>query len=113
MKFSETNIIVSGRFYEDFISAFEENLSEIYIVPKIIIFTSSKKTFLKKNKNYDVKKKNSFYYLGGIKTSIEEIINFLMKPLNKIETNKDKEAETQLTFEYIDKKEKLVLPLLY
>ena len=104
---------MSGRFYTKFISAFEENLSEIYIVPKIIVFTSSKKTFLKKNKNYDEKKKNSFYYLGGIKTSIEEIINFLMKPLNKIETNKDKEAETQLTFEYIDKKEKLVLPLLY
>ena len=52
-----------------------------------------------------MKKKNSFYYLEGIKTSIEEIINFLMKTLNNIEANKDKEAETQLTFEYIDKKE--------
>ena len=60
---------------------------------------------MKSNKNYDEKKKNSFYYLVGIKTSIEEIINFLMKALNKIEANKDKEAETQLTFEYIDKKE--------
>ena len=28
-----------------------------------------------------------------------------MKALNKIEANKDKEAETQLTFECIDKKE--------
>jgi len=126
IKFSATNIIISGSLYSKFIEKFKENLTNIFIIPKIIIFTSNKKKFIEKNKNYN-DNNISFYNLGGIHTFFNEIKNFLEsspKPKDK----KDFEIENiqspipkimkifeenQLTFEYIDCKEKLVLPLLY
>ena len=76
IKFAETNIIVSGRLYSEFIKTFEENLNDIFIIPKIIVFTGSKKKFLEFSKNYDEKKKNNFYSLGGIKPLLEKLSNF-------------------------------------
>ena len=65
LKFEETNIIISGSLYNEFIKKFEENIRDIYIIiPKIVIFTLNKEKFLEKNKNYN---KYSFYSLGGIK----------------------------------------------
>ena len=112
IKFSETNIIISGSLYKEFIEKFEEILNDIFIIPKIIIFTSNEEKFLEYNKYYN-NKNNSFYNLGGIKTSFDDIKNFLIKPLSKPDNSKNKEVENDLTFEYIDCKEKLVLPLLY
>ena len=112
IKFSETNIIINGSIYNDFIEKFEEKLTDIFIIPKIIIFTSNKERFIENNKNYN-NKNNSFYNLGGIQTSFNDIKNFILKPLSKPINKKDREEENQLTFEYIDRKEKLVLPLLY
>ena len=112
IKFSETNIIISGSLYTEFIEKFEENLIDIFIIPKIIIFTSSKKRFIENNKYYN-DKYNAFYNLGGIQTSFDDIKNFLLKPLSKPINKKGKIEDNKLTFEYIDCKEKLVLPLLY
>ena len=106
LKFEETNIIISGSLYSEFIKKFEENIRDIYIIPKIIIFTLSKEKFLELNKDY---KENSFYSLGGIETSFDGIKSFLFNPINR----KDIEEENSLTFEYIDCKEKLILPLFY
>ena len=39
IKFSATNIIISGSLYSKFIEKFKENLTNIFIIPKIIIFT--------------------------------------------------------------------------
>ena len=108
IKFSKTNIIISGSLYTEFIEKFEEILTEIFIIPKIIIFASNKEKFLENNKKYN-DKYYSFYNLGGIHTSFDEIKNFLLKPINK----RDRDRENELTFEYIDCKEKLVLPLFY
>ena len=77
IKFSETNIIISGSLYNEFIEKFEEILNDIFIIPKKIIFTSNKEKFCKNNKNYN-HKYNSFYNLGGIKTSFDDIKNFLI-----------------------------------
>ena len=112
IKFSETNIIISGSLYSEFIEKFEENLSDIFIIPKIIIFTSNKERFLENNKNYN-DKYYSFYSLGGIQTSFDDIKKFLIKPISRPINKKYRNEENQLTFEYIDSKEKLVLPLLY
>ena len=107
--------------------------------PKIIIFTSNEKKFLEYNKEYK-NIDNKFYNIGGIATIIEEIEDFLFN--NKTQKNdsifltqsldqlpsktentpsKDtieekainKSDEVELIFEYIDKKEKLILPLLF
>ena len=120
IKFSETNIIISGSLYTEFIGKFKENLTDICIIPKIIIFTSNKERFIENNKNYN-DKYTSFYNLGGIQTSFDDIKKFILKPLSKslskpLSTqinNTCKFEGSQLTFEYIDQKEKLKLPILY
>ena len=45
IKFEETHIIVSGSLYSEFIKELEENIRDIYVVPKIIIFHRVKKNF--------------------------------------------------------------------
>ena len=141
IKFDETIIIVSGRLYEELVEKFKENLLEIYTIPKIIVFTSSKSKFIEFNKDYE-NEANNFYNFGGIAISFKKIEDFLKaenKNNNKNiiisneqnlkyfgETSNYKPFETeigkilfnrseefQLTFEYIDKKEKLVLPLFF
>ena len=106
IRFIETNIIISGSLYTEFVEKFKENIKDIFIIPKIIIFTLNKEKFLE---NYQNINSNSFFNLGGIQTSFKKIKEFLFTPVNK----KDIEEENQLTFEYIDCKEKLVLPLFY
>ena len=130
LKFQETKVILSGRLYSKFIKDFKENLKEIFIVPKIIIFTSNKDNFIKYNEEY-LKSENAFYTFGGIATTFREITLFLknappseknMKiydenkflindsPISKIMKTLN---ENELIFEYIDNKEKLMLPLFY
>ena len=76
----EIKLIVSGKFYSEFVTKFKENIKDMHISPKIIIFTDNKEEFLKDNKNF-LKSNNMFflfYTIGGIATSFEEIKNFLM-----------------------------------
>ena len=108
ISFEETKVIVNGELYIKFIKKLFENKKDIYTIPKIIIFTKNKDKFLKDNKNYENIVNHEFYNLGGVKTIFDEILQFLKG--NRINNNKD---EPQLTFEYIDNKDKLLLPLLY
>ena len=111
IKFEETNIIVSGRLYIEFIEKFKENLKDIYIIPRIIIFTLNKEKLIENNKEYSNLLNHPFYNLGGITTSFDEVKRFLLNKINKKNLYRDDEG--QLAFEYIDSKEKLSLPLLY
>ena len=132
IKFEETNIIISGSLYTQFIENFKENITDIYIIPKIVVFTKNKEDFIKYNgKNLD---DSQFYFLGGVQLFFDDIKDFLLKPLTKkalnIENEENifltncnaifkplnafrKESTFNLTFEYIDCKEKLFYPLLY
>ena len=111
IKFIETNIIISGKLYIQFIKKFRKELKDIYIIPKIIIFTKDKDGFLKNNIEYNNHNNNYFYKFGGITTIFNDIKDFISKPLNKKIMNRDDEGF--LTFEYIDCKEKLYYPILY
>ena len=113
IQFKETTIIVDGRLYIEFINKFKEDLKDICIIPKIVIFTKSKKEFLNNNKEYEEIINHPFFNFGGIKETKEEIKEFLIKNNrpNKIILNE--EDDCQLVFEYIDVKEKLLLPILY
>ena len=44
-KFRETIIIISGKLFFDFISQFNNNLKDIFVIPKNIIFTSEKRNY--------------------------------------------------------------------
>ena len=136
IRFDETIVIVSGRLYAEFVEKFKEHLLEIYAIPKIIVFTSSKSKFIEFNKDYE-NENNKFYNFGGIAIAFKQIVDFFNSENKNIisdETNLinfenpsnfkpfdteigkklfNKTEEVQLTFEYIDKKEKLVLPLFY
>ena len=110
IKFKEVKIIISGKLYQEFVRSFKNNINEMYCAPKIIVFTMSKESFLHFNKDFN-DENNKFYTFGGIATDFEEIKMFLQ---NKKEPEKtDRYEEPQLTFDYIDSKEKLTLPLFF
>ena len=113
IQFVETKIIISGRLYIEFINIFIENFKEINVIPKIIIFTNNKKLFIKNNEKYLEFINHSFYNYGGIKTTFEEIKNFLINPNFENKSNKRQEEDIHMIFEYIDSKDKLALPLFY
>ena len=111
IQFEETKIIIDGNLYEDFIDLFQNEINSINVIPKICIYTDNKEQFIEDNKDNENIINDPFYNYGGIITSFDEIKNFIT---NELENEKFKiDDEPQLTFEYIDKKEKLALPLFY
>ena len=103
IKFQETKIIISGKLYIDFIEFFQKNILDMRIVPKIIIFTSDKEKFIKKNNRYKHIIDDKFYNYGGIKIIFDDIKKFVnenkeltvTKSLKITKTN----DEIQFTFE--------------
>ena len=120
IKFKDIYLILSGLFYQEFILKFKENLKEIFVVPKIIIFTSDEELFLEKNSNIKDIIENKFYNLGGIQTYIEGVYDdFLINKLWKKNYNKENlnfytEIEgDQYTFEYINDIIELYFPVFF
>ena len=110
IKFLETKVIISGRLYSEFVKKFKENIIDMCVAPKIIIFTKNKEKFIENNKEYQ-KDTNLFYKFGGIATSFDEIKKFLKDEM--IPQKIKKSDDIQLTFEYIDSMEKLTLPIFF
>ena len=137
IQFEETKIIVNERLFSEFINIFKINIKDIFIAPKIIIYTSKKESFFECNKEEYEKNENKFYTFGGIIIKKSEIKDFFKKEKiinvnntsqkNKKVTNmkiaslntqkETKETKNnfnvQLTFEYIDSKDKLLLPMFF
>ena len=109
LKFEETKIIVNGELYIEFIKLFINNIKDIKVIPKIVIFTNNKALFIENNSQYKDIINHSFYNFGGIKTTFGEIKQFLT---NKNKSNKEND-DILMTFEYIDNKAQLALPILY
>ena len=86
IKFDDTKIIVSGRLYPQLIKKINENISEMYVIPKIIVFTSDRVGFIVYNKDYE-KEKNRFYNFGGIATTFQQIKEFLFSEKKKYKKN--------------------------
>ena len=106
--FEETKLIVSGKLYPEFVQKFKENIIDMYIAPKIIILTKNKQSFISSN---IYNQNNTFYNFGGVVDTFQEVQKFLHDENKLIKVkNADK---VKLTFEFIDNKEKLVLPLFF
>ena len=106
--FEETKLIVSGKLYPEFVQKFKENIIDMYIAPKIIILTKNKQSFISSN---IYNQNNTFYNFGGVVDTFQEVQKFLHDENKLIKLkNADK---VKLTFEFIDNKEKLVLPLFF
>ena len=110
ISFKEVKIIIAGILYQKFVESFKQNIKDMKVAPKIIVFTMDKKSFLDYNPTYN-NDDNKFYTFGGIATTFEEVKSFLQ---NKTEPEKNNEfEEDRLSFDYIDSKEKLTLPLAF
>ena len=109
-KFIELKIIVSGILYNEFIKMFKDEIINIFVAPKIIVFTKNVEKFKEINKEYG-SIDNIFYSSYGVVNSFFEIINFLKEGLTSNKINIPDCA--RLTFEHIDEKEKLLLPLFF
>ena len=118
IRFKETKIIVSGKLYSELIEKFKKNIVNMYIAPKILVFTLNIDEFFLNNKEYHYIK-NKFYSAGGVALTFRKVEEFLKSDYNdicedKIELERsNKPDEVQLTFEYIDRKEKLMLPMFF
>ena len=118
IRFIETIIIVSGSFLPDLIKKFKANLKDIYVIPKFIVFTGVGRVFS------DEILKEHFYLYGKIKTSFEDIRNFinvdsqrLQNEANQKQNNNLKnsqfEQKPKVMFERIEKESDLLLPKIY
>ena len=83
IRFEETIIIINGNLYIQFVETFQKNLKNIYIIPKMIIFTENKEDFLKKNIKHRNLFNNAFYNSGGIKTNVKEINKYILNSMYK------------------------------
>ena len=118
--FKDIYVILSGYFYHDFIFQFKKYLMDICVVPKIVVFTKDKKSFSKNNSNIKDIIENKFYNLGGTQILFNAIYeDFLIKKSWKKKydiENKRLDSNIkgeQYTFEYINNKLELYLPVFY
>ena len=118
LKFEATFVIISGTLYYDFFIEFYNNINKIYIIPQIIIFAKNniinKKEILKNN----VLKNN--FYKGRVYNSFEKIKKYIIGeirerkvPNEKVIKFNEQNFDDGLIFEYIEKKEQLLLPMFY
>ena len=118
--FKNIYVILSGFFYKDFILKFKENLKDIFVVPKFIIFTSDKELFLERNSNIKDIIDNKFYNLGGIQTYVEGVYqDFLINKSWKINFNIENKGfntkikEELYTFEDVNDILELYYPVFF
>ena len=112
IKFEDTIIIADLNIYSQFIKEFNKNITNIYTIPIIIIFNKPNKENDLNLKQNNIIENDPYYTYGGIKTSFDEIKNYIMNPKNK-DISSQIIDDGNFVFEYIDSKEKLVLPLLF
>ena len=76
IKFEETVIIIGENLYSQFIMALKQIIKDIYIIPRILIFSKSKTNYIENNYIYKESIDNPF--LVDTKTNFEEIKQFLL-----------------------------------
>ena len=116
IKSSKVKVIINDQIYPEFLQKYKENLVDMCFHLTIIIFKKNEED----SKDNDIGSKQNdqiFYELGGIISKLEELNKLLNKESNKKEQEEKKknlfDNEVQLTFEFIDSKEQLLLPLSF
>ena len=121
IKSSKVKVIINEEVFPQFIQKFKENIVDMCFFLTIIIFKKNKsQKGLANNSNNDIdynKNEQIFYQLEGIISKFEELKNFINEEAEVKEPEVKKknlfDTEVQLTFEFIDKKEQLLLPLSF
>ena len=110
IEFEEIKVIISDKLYDEFMNKFKQNIINLCVAPKIVIFTDKKEKFIKRMKYYQ-NNNIILYNFFGIVDSFDEIKKFVKNEFKSKISKRSKDAK--LAFEYIDKKEKLFLPLFF
>ena len=110
VEFQEIKVIISDKLYDEFLLKFKQNIIDLCVAPKIVIFTDKKAHFIKRMKDYE-NNNIKLYNFFGIVDSFDEIKKFVKNEFKSKISKRSKDVK--LAFEYIDKKEKLLLPLLF
>ena len=115
-KFSVVRIILNEEIYSDFLQCYQASILDMCIFPQTTILTNNEENAIQKNKANQIDG-NMYYYFGGDFNSSDKIQNILKaqpKPKNEgLEKRKKFDLDTQLTFDPIESKEQLILPLLF
>ena len=118
IKFRDAKVIVNGGLYSEFVKHLKVNLEDMYVAPKIIVYTSDPYKFVETNKDFK-NNNNVFYSFGGVTNTFKRLKNFIRNERDDILENENKpqkikeQGASLLLFEYIDTKEKLLLPMLF
>ena len=116
IKSTKVKVIINHQIYPEFIQKYKENIVDMCFHLTIIIFKNEEEDDKEDNINYKTDEQ-IFYEMGGIVSKLEELKKLLDKESNKIQTETKKknlfDNEVQLTFEFIDSKEQLLLPLSF
>ena len=110
-KFRETIIIISGKLFFDFVSQFNNNLKDIFVIPKIIIFTSEIKNY-SINENFPNHKFYSSYYITNKFSELKNFIELQQKELDKfpediLQKGRNREYEVKFLFSHVLNVDKL------
>ena len=108
MIFEDVFIIVNGSLFPQFYKEFKNNLNRICIIPKIVILSETPLQGIENNIIGD-----KFYNLGGIKHDFQEVMQFIKNQEMNQYKFVPKNEEEHLNFDYIDNKDKLLLPLFF
>ena len=129
INFKQLFIIISGRFYSDYLDLLNQKKNSIKGVPIYTIITSNKIKDALINKKFEyylsqdgIDSINSnFYNLGGVSSDFDYCVNFIFNIYKILFTNLTKKTKEEkknsyegcLTFECISSKNQLILPFLY
>ena len=113
-RFYETIIIISGSLFVPFVREFQNNLKDIFVIPKIVVFSSSKAKIPLPG---DIQNQ-SFYHAGGVCTNFEEIKKYINQQIIRIDP-KDQVNKTfikpgdKLIFDQVTNWKDAIFPLFY
>ena len=114
IKFEKTFVLISGSLANDFFIEIEKNINEFKVLPVIMIFTSFKRSYIIKENIFNLNFR--LFDRSLIFTEFDSIENQL-KIKNEYSPNNigtiTFENDESFSFEYINNKEDLILPLYY
>ena len=120
IKFQYTFVLTSGSYFPIFIEEYKKEYKNLYVIPKILIFTMEKGSFMK-NYGYNLPINDPILNSGGVFDSYQELhdyilsqnFNFNVGTKSFSKTHTETITSDKFTFEYISSKEELIAPIFY
>ena len=112
--FKKTIVITSGRLYPEFYNALKNCINNLYVIPKIIIYTSNEKNYREANKNHEnpCPLDDPIYNIGGVVDNKNDLKKFIEISINNFSGNYYETIKNEeFKFQFISDKNELILPM--